>query len=110
MNKAVLLSVLVFPGSGHVLLKKYRMGISLMIASAIALSVLVYNLIQRAMEIIDKIQSGEIVQADATTISEMLHQTDTLQIKISTAILMVLWVFSIVDSYRISQKTKITKP
>jgi len=50
------------------------------------------------------------MQTDIATISEMLHQTDTLQIKISTAILLLLWVFSIVDSYRISQKTKTTKP
>ena len=110
MNKAVLLSVLVFPGSGHLLLKKYRTGISLIIASAIALSVLVYHLIQRAMEIIDKVQRGEVVQTDIATISEMLHQTDSLQIKISTAVLLILWVFSIIDSYRISKKTKTTSP
>jgi len=110
MNKAVLLSILVFPGSGHILLKKYRMGSSLIIASAIALSVLVYHLIQQAMEIINKIQRGEIVQTDIATISEILHQTDSLRIKISTAVLLVLWVFSTVDSYRISQKKKTTKP
>ena len=104
MNKAVLLSVLVFPGSGHVLLKKYRTGFSLMIASAIALSVLVYKLVQGSMEIIDKINSGEIVQADVMTISAMLHQNDTLQMKIATTILLILWIFSIVDSYRISRK------
>ena len=104
MNKAVLLSVLVFPGFGHLLLKKYRTGISLIIASAIALSFLVYNLVQSAMDIIDKIQSGEIVHADEMTISEILYQTDTFQMKIATTILLVLWGFSIVDSYRLSRK------
>ncbi len=102
MNKAVLLSVLVFPGSGHLLLKKYRTGFSLIIASAVALSILVYNLVQRAMEIINKVQSSG-VQLDIMTISDMLNQTDTLQIRIATTILLILWVFSIVDSYRISR-------
>jgi hypothetical protein len=103
LNKAVLFSILVFPGSGHLFLKKYKKGFSLMIASAIALTVLVYNLLQRAMEIMDKIQSGEIVQIDMLTISEMLSQTDTLQMQISTSVLLILWVFSIVHSYRISR-------
>ena len=110
MNKAVLLSVLVFPGSGHVLLKKYRTGFSLMITAAIALSVLVYKLVQGSMEIIDKINSGEIAQADVMTISAMLHQNDTLQMKIATTILLILWVFSIVDSYRISRKQNKAQP
>ena len=103
MNKAVLLSVLIFPGSGHLLLKKYRTGISLMVSSAIALIVLVYHLTQQLMGIMKKIQSGEIPQADLLTISEALSQSDTLAIRVSTTILLILWIFSIADSYRISR-------
>jgi len=103
MNKAVLLSVLVFPGSGHILLKKYPTGISLIIASAISLTVLIYNIMQRTVEILNNIPASEILKLDIMSLSNMLTQTDTWQMQIATTILLILWVISIVDSYRISR-------
>jgi hypothetical protein len=103
MNKAVLLSAFVFPGSGHLLLKSYKTGISLMVAAILATFVLVSNLTQRATEIIDKIQAGEIYQLDVIGVSEMLMQTDTQQMRMATTILLILWIIGIVDSYRISR-------
>ena len=104
MNKAVLLSVLVFPGAGHILLKKYTTGISLIIASAISLTVLIYNIMQRTVEILNNIPASEILKLDIMSLSKMLAQTDTWQMQISTTILLILWIISIVDSYRISRK------
>ena len=104
MNKAVLLSVLVFPGAGHILLKKYTTGISLIIASAISLTVLIYNIMQRTVEILNNIPASEILKLDIMSLSKMLAQTDTWQMQISTTILLILWIISIVDSYCISRK------
>lgn len=104
MNKAVLLSVLVFPGAGHILLKKYPTGISLIIASAISLTVLIYNIMQRTIEILNNIPASEILKLDIMSLSKMLTQTDTWQMQIATTILLILWLISIVDSYRISRK------
>jgi len=104
MNKAVLLSILVFPGSGHLLLKKYHTGISLIIASAIALAILAYNIMQRAVDILNSIPTSEILKLDIMSLSNMLTQTDTWLMQTSTSILVILWVISIVDSYRISRK------
>lgn len=103
MNNAVLLSALVYPGSGHLLLKKYPMGIALIIISSTALSVIIYHAVQRANEIISKIQSGEMLP-DVVAISEMLTQTDTQQMRIATIFFLIFWVVGIVDSYRISRK------
>jgi len=104
MNKAVLLSILVFPGSGHLLLKKYQTGISLIISSAIALAILINNVMQRTIKILNTIPPEEILKLDVMELSGRLTQTDTLQIQISTGILMLLWIFSIADSYRISSR------
>ena len=104
MNKAVLLSVMVFPGSGHILLKKYPTGISLIIASAISLAVLVYNIMQQAIEILNTISASEILELGVLSLSKMLTQTDTWQMQFATTTLLALWVIGIVDSYRISKK------
>jgi len=74
-----------------------------MIASAISLSVLVYTIMQRTVDILNAIPLDEILKLDIMTLSKMLTQTDTLQMQISTSILLILWIFSIMDSYRISQ-------
>jgi len=94
---------MVFPGSGHLLLKKYQTGVGLMLIAAIALSVLVYNMFQRAAEIVDKIQSGE-VQPDVLAISEMLSRADTQVMRLATTVLLIVWLIGIVDVYRISRK------
>ena len=104
MNKAVLLSVLVFPGSGHIFLKRYKTGISLIIASAISLAVLIYNITRRTIEIINNIPPSEILTLNIMSLPNMLTQTDTWQMQIAATILLTLWVISIVDSYRISRK------
>lgn len=103
MNKAVLLSAFAYPGSGHILLKKYWTGISLIIITTAALSVLIYNIVQRAMEIVDKIQSGE-VPPDIMVISEMLHQIETQQMHTAITVLVIAWIVGIADTYRLSRK------
>jgi hypothetical protein len=70
-SKAALLSGLVFPGIGHMVLKKYLRGSVLMLSALVALSVIVTRVIQRALTIIDRINSGDIsLETDA--IAEMV--------------------------------------
>ena len=59
-NKAVLLSALVFPGAGHLLLKKRIIGAVLTCASLVALDLIIANMLNRAQEIADKILSGDV--------------------------------------------------
>ncbi|MBF0264185.1 MAG: hypothetical protein HQL46_02865 [Gammaproteobacteria bacterium] len=103
MNSAVLLSAFICPGLGHLLLNKYRLGISLMTASAISLLILLYQLTQRATEIIKSIQSVEIEAMDIARIVEMLFE-DAFYMRAAASVLLILWVIGIVDSYRLSRK------
>ena len=86
-EKAFLLSVLVFPGTGHVLLKRYIAGFSLII-----------------MEIADKIKSGE-PSPDLSVILELLsHQSASAEVQsinTSMVVLLVAWLVGVVDSYRV---------
>ena len=101
-NKAVLLSALVFPGAGHFKLKKYIPGTVLACASLAALYLIIADMLKRAMEVSDKILSGE-VSPDVATISQLISSqsgSETQQLDIAWAVLIVSWLIGIVDSYR----------
>ena len=105
-KKAALLSGLVFPGLGHYVLKKYLVGVVLASTVCAGLYVLLAHTVERAQQIVDKIQSGEIA-ADAATIMEMAtmqaESADASSVDIATAAIIVAWVIAIVDSYRVGR-------
>jgi len=59
-SKAALLSGLIFPGIGHIVLKQYLRGSVLMLFALVALSVIVTRIYQRALTIVDRINSCDI--------------------------------------------------
>ena len=104
--KAALLSAFVFPGAGHFFLKRHIAGAILAGAAFAALYVLVSNAVDRALEIVDKIQRGE-VQPDIAVITELVSKqptgTEAQLINIATAILIIAWLIGVVDSYRVGR-------
>ncbi len=104
-TKAALLSGLVFPGIGHMVLKQYLRGSALIISALIASSVIVTAVIQRVLTIIvDRINSGEIpVEAGAIAeiISNSTNGAGSLIENISVIVLGACWLIGIIDSYRL---------
>lgn len=102
--KAVLLSTFVYPGAGHILLKKYAASVILIAAASVALYILVSNTLTKAMLISDKIINGE-VQPDIEVIRELIVTLQTpaevQAINISTVIIIIAWLIGIIDSYRV---------
>jgi hypothetical protein len=101
-SKAALLSGLVFPGAGHLYLKRYISGAILVCASFTALYLIVANMIERAMQIVEKIERGE-VGLDITVIAEMLSRQSVdnqSQLDVVWAVLIIAWIIAIADSYR----------
>ena len=105
-TKAALLSALVFPGIGHFHLKKYIPGVVLAGSACAGLYFLITKTLERTLQIVDKIQSGE-VQADIAVISELILEQPTGSearlLNAATAVLIISWLVSIVDSYRIGR-------
>ena len=103
--KAALLSAFVFPGVGHFLLKKYIPGTILAGSAFAGLYFLIAKTVERTLQIIDKIQGGEIL--DITAISELLLKqptgTEAQLLNTATAVLTISWLIGIVDSYRIGR-------
>jgi len=105
-TKAVLLSAFVFPGAGHVLLKKYIPGFILIVASLASTYYILSTTIEESMQIVEQIQSGS-VQPDVVSIEELVsrHTTskDAHLIDIATYIFITCWIIGIIDSYRVGR-------
>ncbi len=102
--KAALLSGLIFPGIGHMVLKQYLRGSILILFTLIALSVIVTVAVRRALSIIDSINGGE-VPVESGTITELVSNSigsaDNLIVNISLIVVGACWVIGIIDAYRL---------
>ena len=103
-SKAALLSGLIFPGIGHIVLKQYLRGTVLMLFALVALSVIVSRIYQRALTIVDGINSAD-VPVDTRAIAEMVSNSssgaDSFIENIAVIVLGACWLIGIIDSYRV---------
>ena len=108
-TKGALLSGLVFPGLGQVILKHYKRGAVLMLVVSASLLIILIKAVQQAFAILEKIQSeGGVI--DMSTISKAAIQGSTssgsLIFKIALLLLMLCWIIAVVDAYWIGKKTE----
>ena len=103
-SRAALLSGLIFPGIGHIVLNKYLRGSVLILFALVALSVIVNRIYQRALTIVDRINSGDI-PIDTGAIAEMLSNStsgaDSFIENIAVIVLGACWLIGVIDSYRL---------
>ena len=103
-SKAALLSGLIFPGIGHLVLKQYLRGSVLLLLALVAFSVIVTRVFQRALTIVDRINSGEI-PVETAAIAEMVSNStsgaDSLVETTAMIVLVTCWLVGIIDSYRL---------
>jgi len=103
-TKAALLSAFVFPGAGHIYLKKYIPGVVLVGASLVGIYYLISKTVERSLQIVEKIQSGD-VQLDITAITELVSKqstgTEVQLLNIATVVIIICWLIGIIDSYRV---------
>ena len=104
--KAALLSAFVFPGLGHFFLKKHITGTVLAGSALASLALLISRAVERALQIFEKIRSGE-VQPDIATITELVtkqsSETDATLLNIASAVLIISFFIGIADSYRVGR-------
>jgi TM2 domain-containing membrane protein YozV len=105
--KAALLSGLVFPGLGQIVLKHYRRGVILMLAVLACLAVIVVKAVQQALVILNQIQSegGAISMHTISNAAQQASTTsDGFMINLVLLCLVLCWIIGIVDAYRIGKK------
>ena len=103
-TKAVLISALVFPGAGHLFLRKMLSAVVLIAVTFAAVYVLMSSVVQQANVIAGQILSGEL-QADLGSISNLVATPEdkTNTINMATLALGIAWVVGIVDSWRVGK-------
>ena len=103
-SKAALLSGLILPGIGHIVLKQYLRGSVLMLFTLVALSVIVTRIYQRALTIVDRVNSSDI-PIDTVAIAEMVSNStsgaDSFIENIALIVIAACWLIGIIDSYRL---------
>lgn len=110
MNKAIkgaLLSGLVLPGLGQIVLKRHRRGAALLLVSLACLGLLVAQAVAAASAIIDKLDlvNGAI---DPVALLKAIEQAGTDHSgpwgKIAALLLIPLWLGGTVDAYLLGRK------
>jgi hypothetical protein len=103
--KAVLLSAFVCPGAGHFFLKKYKMGALFLSACCISFYFILVDVIEKAQQIVDQMVTGEIA-LDVVSVTENITANSEQSLNTQMYILIVIWIVSIIDSYRIGVSKK----
>ena len=105
--KGALLSGAVFPGLGQVFLKHYKRGIVLVFTVFAIMIVIVLKAVQHASAVLEKIEVEGVV-IDIQTITDAATQasstSDNLIYNLGFLLIVVCWIFGIVDAYRIGKK------
>jgi hypothetical protein len=105
--KAALFSALVYPGSGHLMLKQYPMGLLLTGTATGCLVALVYRAFAIAGTISDKILMGEIpldIARINDEISLQMAAGGSTMVTISTWLLVVCWIAGTADAFRLGRR------
>ena len=96
------MSGLIFPGVGHLYLKRYAHGIMLFAGAASAIYYLVTVVVTTALEVVKKIQSSG-TQADMSVITDLVSQQSSgaeQATNVAMIAFVVFWVMGVADSYR----------
>lgn len=100
-TKAVLLSALVFPGTGQLYLKRWVSGALLFGIAAYALYFIVSVAVDAAVEIVGKIESGAVA-ADVETVTQLVTQQlsgSEQATNIASIALGICWLLGVVGGY-----------
>jgi uncharacterized membrane protein len=110
--KGALLSGLVFPGVGQVVLKHYKRGIAFILTTSISLMVIVVKAVPQAFTILEKIEAeGGVISMN--TIMGVATQASTpsesLTSKLLLFFLIFCWIFGVVDAYKVGKRKDINE-
>jgi uncharacterized membrane protein (DUF485 family) len=112
-TRATLLSLFMFPGCGHIVLKKYISGGIFIGIAAIASLFIFANIMQRANNIANQIVAGHM-PFDPMKIIELVTATppaDEAQLlNIVINVFLVTWIVSTIDAFRLGKKQEKLEP
>jgi hypothetical protein len=101
-----LLSLLIFPGVGHILLKKYAVAFGFIASFAYLLLSFIGDIVDKSQKVVDRIIQGTI-PLEVNAIKEALLDQGVLfsqQQMFTGYLLLLVWILATFDVYRIAKK------
>jgi hypothetical protein len=106
-TKAALISALVFPGLGHIMIGEKKRGWTILLITLFSIAILIDQALQRALDIVNKLTAGNQVP-DIEAISRMAEQatqfSDNIFLNSLLMIIFVGWIYVTIDAYREGSK------
>ena len=107
-TKVTLLSLFVFPGFGHLFLKKYAIAVGFIASCLYLLLGLIKDLYTNIQKIIDSVLREDL-SMDTSAISQALIDQGVLDnpnLSTTGYLLLFIWILAAFDAYRISKLSK----
>jgi len=105
--KATLLSLLLYPGAGHIFLKKYKLGFALISIFSVPLLLLVGDIVNKTNQVIARIESGDIpadIVAISQAVSNITAGPEAQTMHVNIYIMGAVWLISAFHAYWIGKK------
>ena len=106
-TKAALLNALLFPGWGQIYLKKYKKGISIIIATIVGVLSIIWSVIQTTINIlkIAPLKKGTVNFSAVITLAiDAIKALNLFYLYLILSFMILLWIFSIIDAYQSGKK------
>lgn len=104
---AVLLSLLVFPGAGHVYLKQRLRGLAFLVPALLAALYVLNQAMDEANKIVGQLVAGSST-LDPAALAAQLEQSsgNTLLSNLASAVMLICWLGSAVDAWLLARRTQ----
>ncbi len=105
--KGALLSGLVFPGVGQLVLRQYRRGVVMMLAASLALLAITFQAVEQAVRMLEKLNSESgLIDFDKiiSAASQASTSSGTLVYYACLLLILLCWIVSVIDAYRIGNQ------
>jgi hypothetical protein len=106
--KVILLSLFVFPGLGHLFLKKYAVALAFIASGLYLLLSLINGIIDKSQQVVDSLLKGEI-PLEIVAIRQALEEHGVLEEPQQVTVIylfLFIWVLAAFDAYRIAKMKK----
>lgn len=99
-SKAALVSALIFPGLGHLVLKRPLRGCLFIVPALLAIGFLLRTTLELANQLVDEINSGKLA-IDPFRIIERIHAAgvDNPATNAASLVILLCWAGSVADAY-----------
>ena len=105
-TKVTLFSLLIFPGAGHLLLKKHAIALGFIASFTYLLLGFVKDILTKSQQVIDSIMRGEVSMEISAIQQALVDQgvIDNPQLATSGYLMLFIWGLAAFDAYRIAKK------